>query len=217
MSYTRLFLIDLSVSLRPPSVPRPFLVLRQSRCLQPDQWGEQDSNLRRRCHQIYSLAPLAAWVSTRIESNQVAAMRSWLRLRLLAPSTAAQRLVVRLRQVGRDREGRIHSGRAGGESRTHNRRFTKPVLCRLSYASNQKAVKFPTIPSGPFHARAFFGPAPKIGPPKFKDTQAYRRVHSVHACERMRPRASMGRPGWAPQGGRGRLSLAAATRNCPLS
>ena len=27
--------------------------------------------------------------------------------------------------------------RAGGESRTHNRRFTKPVLCRLSYASNQ--------------------------------------------------------------------------------
>ena len=29
------------------------------------------------------------------------------------------------------------STRAGGESRTHNRRFTKPVLCRLSYASNQ--------------------------------------------------------------------------------
>ena len=26
--------------------------------------------------------------------------------------------------------------RAGGESRTHNRRFTKPVLCRLSYASD---------------------------------------------------------------------------------
>ncbi len=26
---------------------------------------EQDSNLRRHCHQIYSLAPLAAWVSTR--------------------------------------------------------------------------------------------------------------------------------------------------------
>ena len=23
-------------------------------------WGEQDSNLRRRCHQIYSLTPLAA-------------------------------------------------------------------------------------------------------------------------------------------------------------
>jgi hypothetical protein len=28
-------------------------------------WVEQDSNLRRHCHQIYSLAPLAAWVSTR--------------------------------------------------------------------------------------------------------------------------------------------------------
>ena len=26
---------------------------------------EQDSNLRRQCHQIYSLAPLATWVSTR--------------------------------------------------------------------------------------------------------------------------------------------------------
>src|SRR5437867_6784986 len=25
-------------------------------------WVEQDSNLRRQCHQIYSLAPLAAWV-----------------------------------------------------------------------------------------------------------------------------------------------------------
>src|SRR4051794_19473255 len=26
-------------------------------------------------------------------------------------------------------------GRAGGETRTHNPRFTKPMLCRLSYAS----------------------------------------------------------------------------------
>jgi hypothetical protein len=54
------------------------------------------------------------------------------------------------RAVGR------HSGdRAGGESRTHNRRFTKPVLCQLSYASNQEAVKFPTITSPTFHARGF--------------------------------------------------------------
>ena len=45
--------------------------------------------------------------------------------------------------------------KAGGESRTHNRRFTKPVLCRLSYASDHEAVKFPTIPSSPFHARGF--------------------------------------------------------------
>jgi hypothetical protein len=37
------------------------------------------------------------------------------------------------------------SGRAGGESRTHNRRFTKPVLCQLSYASDLRAVKFLTI------------------------------------------------------------------------
>src|SRR4051794_21524063 len=26
--------------------------------------------------------------------------------------------------------------RAGGETRTHNLRFTKPLLCQLSYASN---------------------------------------------------------------------------------
>ena len=35
--------------------------------------------------------------------------------------------------------GRLPPDRAGGESRTHNRRFTKPVLCRLSYASDQQA------------------------------------------------------------------------------
>ena len=29
------------------------------------------------------------------------------------------------------------SSRAGGETRTHNLRFTKPLLCQLSYASNQ--------------------------------------------------------------------------------
>ena len=34
------------------------------------EWVEQDSNLRRHCHQIYSLAPLAAWVSTRIGSDE---------------------------------------------------------------------------------------------------------------------------------------------------
>ena len=44
---------------------------RSSRLLEPSPthsdatWVEQDSNLRRQCHQIYSLAPLAAWVSTR--------------------------------------------------------------------------------------------------------------------------------------------------------
>jgi hypothetical protein len=31
-------------------------------------WVEQDSNLRRQCHQIYSLAPLATWVSTRFRT-----------------------------------------------------------------------------------------------------------------------------------------------------
>ncbi len=36
--------------------------------------------------------------------------------------------------------------RASGESRTHNRRFTKPVLCQLSYASSDSiAEEFLTI------------------------------------------------------------------------
>ena len=45
-------------------------------------------------------------------------------------------------------------GRAGGESRTHNPRFTKPMLCRLSYASTS-IVRFhllPAIRSGGFHS-----------------------------------------------------------------
>src|SRR5205814_1851380 len=37
------------------------------------------------------------------------------------------------------------SGRAGGETRTHNPRFTKPMLCRLSYASN--GVGFHPLPA----------------------------------------------------------------------
>ncbi len=32
-------------------------------------------------------------------------------------------------------ESALRRGRAGGETRTHNPRFTKPMLCRLSYAS----------------------------------------------------------------------------------
>ena len=54
----------------------------------------------------------------------------------------------------RDR-GHSRHGRAGGESRTHNRRFTKPVLCRLSYASDLEAVKLPNIPAKCPIARTF--------------------------------------------------------------
>src|SRR6201999_2226861 len=97
------------------------------------EWVEQDSNLRRLSHQIYSLAPLAAWVSTRIRSTH-------------------RRAPARLRPKPRLNR---KPNRAGGESRTHNRRFTKPVLCRLSYASVRKAVKFLTITPRSPDARAF--------------------------------------------------------------
>ena len=50
---------------RPSCVPRSRL--RPDTDPRPDRtWVEQDSNLRRHCHQIYSLAPLATWVSTRV-------------------------------------------------------------------------------------------------------------------------------------------------------
>jgi hypothetical protein len=47
-----------------------------------------------------------------------------------------------------------HRGRAGGETRTHNPRFTKPKLCRLSYAS-ASIVRFHRLPvrrSGEIHS-----------------------------------------------------------------
>ena len=80
-------------------------------------WVEQDSNLRRQCHQIYSLAPLAAWVSTRSRGKGTP------RPRLASPARDPSR------------------SRAGGESRTHNPRFTKPMLCRLSYASKSVSIR----------------------------------------------------------------------------
>ena len=105
----------------PTSGPRS----RSVPCPSGATWVEQDSNLRRHCHQIYSLAPLAAWVSTRIS---IASYRSRCQLHCGLQS------VERIRPIPR-RDG-LRRGRAGGETRTHNPRFTKPMLCRLSYASN---------------------------------------------------------------------------------
>jgi hypothetical protein len=104
------------------------------------RWVEQDSNLRRHCHQIYSLAPLATWVSTRLRPG-------FIPFGHFHPHRAASMPHSGL--FGR------RESRAGGESRTHNRRFTKPVLCRLSYASRREAVKIPTIPFDLANARGF--------------------------------------------------------------
>src|SRR5271157_5474271 len=81
-------------------------------------WVEQDSNLRGQCHQIYSLAPLAAWVSTRLGLYRRLARTSFSQDRATRRSTP------------------FLLDRAGGETRTHNLRITKPLLYRLSYASN---------------------------------------------------------------------------------
>ena len=76
-------------------------------------WEWQDSNLRRRSHQIYSLAPLTA----RVHSPLSVASRD-------APPDG-------------DGEPRAFpaGGTARGGTRTRNLRFTKPMLCQLSYTS----------------------------------------------------------------------------------
>lgn len=113
-----------------PAVPRLFE--RRSRLfpVRDEKWVEQDSNLRRQSHQIYSLAPLAAWVSTLVGS-------------------AATVFPVPILRVGRSAAFRAVSAsrraRAGGESRTHNLRFTKPLLCQLSYASSLLGRESTTI------------------------------------------------------------------------
>jgi hypothetical protein len=53
-------------------------------------WVEQDSNLRRQCHQIYSLAPLATWVSTRFRSIHHDAPSGSSRLVIRRPKPEAQ-------------------------------------------------------------------------------------------------------------------------------
>jgi hypothetical protein len=93
-------------------------------CLSRATWVEQDSNLRRQCHQIYSLAPLAAWVSTRV-FDDVLLLSVSPRVGWSAGCSGPSRLTPCCSR----------GGRAGGETRTHNPRFTKPKLCRLSYAS----------------------------------------------------------------------------------
>ena len=55
---------------RPSFDPRVYGSLREA--VQPvavRQWGVQDSNLRRRCHQIYSLTPLTARETPRLRFN----------------------------------------------------------------------------------------------------------------------------------------------------
>src|SRR5438105_6811292 len=61
--------------------------------------------------QIYSLLPLAAWVPHRIRASAPPALSA-------------------------SDDNRVSRPRADGGNRTHNRRFTKPELCRLSYVSN---------------------------------------------------------------------------------
>jgi hypothetical protein len=58
------------------------------------EWVEQDSNLRRLSHQIYSLAPLAAWVSTRVGATRRSVSGAFGRGR--APSRGEAELAVRV-------------------------------------------------------------------------------------------------------------------------
>jgi len=84
----------------------------------------------------------------------------------------------------------------------------------LSYASNatKEAVKFPNIPSSPFHARALFVPSLEIGC-KGKDTLAFGRVHRDRdeARERPRPRAIVAGPGPAKEDAVGNIKRTVRT------
>ena len=70
-----------------------------------NEWEEQDSNLRRHSQQIYSLSRLTASVPSRIFISIVLWSYSW-----------------------------SAKTRASGGARTHDLRFTKPLLSQLSYA-----------------------------------------------------------------------------------
>jgi len=164
-------------------------------------WVEQDSNLRRQCHQIYSLAPLTTWVSTRFGSNRHATTDDL--------DHRSDR-----RPGGR---GPTRQTRAGGESRTHNRRFTKPVLCRLSYASHHEAVKLPNITTKTANASSFSivsGNFKALGTTPTKSTAATgerfanrARSSLATATEAWLILAARGRP---PQGNTARKMLALA-------
>src|SRR5262249_13732752 len=126
LSYARNFQLCILRRLRRTNTATPILSTRSLRpiVMPLPKWGKQDSNLRRHCHQIYSLAPLATRVFPLASGDQVDG--------LVRPSFQISR---------EDRRGvlalvptRTLRGASGG-TRTHNLRFTKPELCQLSYAS----------------------------------------------------------------------------------
>ena len=75
------------------------------------KWGVQDSNLRRLSQQIYSLSRLTASVTPRT-----------LELQLFTETCNLK-----------NRHAKYEKKASGGV-RTHDLRFTKPLLCQLSYA-----------------------------------------------------------------------------------
>ena len=99
------------------------------------QWGVQDSNLRRHCHQIYSLTPLTAR-----ETPPAKSMQSSIQTGQGSPR-------------GGEKGGAIlTTQRASGGTRTHNLLITNQLLCQLSYASGAspalKTTKYNETPLG---------------------------------------------------------------------
>ena len=85
-----------------------------------EKWEEQDSNLRRLSQQIYSLSRLTASVPSRNLS---------LYLMCLTPRSS-KRFVT---SGSFERSISLYVKRAIGGARTHDLRFTKPLLSQLSY------------------------------------------------------------------------------------
>ena len=111
------------------------------------KWGRQDSNLRRLRHQIYSLAHLAALEHPR-RLPENARFPAKNRHTYLAASEERGKIAIDFPDV-KQTERIFHRGlligkqlpendssrnrKASGGTRTHNLRFTKPLLCQLSY------------------------------------------------------------------------------------
>ncbi len=111
------------------------------------KWGRQDSNLRRLRHQIYSLAHLAALEHPRRmpenphfhaknRHTDLAAGEERGKIAIDFPDVKQTERIFRYGLLIGNPLPEIHlprSRKASGGTRTHNLRFTKPLLCQLSY------------------------------------------------------------------------------------
>ncbi len=124
------------------------------------EWGEQDSNLRRLSQQIYSLSHLTALESpplyppdTDFSESKTAFPETMVTMDRWEATTYAKK------------------PRASGGVRTHDLRFTKPLLCQLSYAGAGKNGPFYRKPISPQYEMTVQPPGGFINPDHQRKSQ----------------------------------------------